>query len=354
MEKDPIVLKYKDVRLRESDLDLLIGPHYLNDCIIQFYFSHLSSVCNKDILLVSPTISFFLANSPDSDTFRGFAESNQFGEKQVVIFTVNDSQDMSEYDGGNHWSLLVYYRKSNAFVHYDSLGGLNSLVARKFYGAIKKHVAAAAARQTPKSSVTRSTIGRMYYSKHRSRRVRNYHHHKNKNKKKTISGAFVMMGRSLLNKFYQLIQYHPMKKTISGAWNKTSSALQNYYLVNTNNGDHDEDISSTSDKDHDDDNDPWFREESAMPQQTNLYDCGLYVMFVARVICQWYCVDQEEQQQQQQHCSLLGDERFPNIISYVKRLDNNLENSMRPGFLSFIQGLIHDQTLTCNSIPSSY
>ncbi|KAL6187289.1 hypothetical protein ACLB2K_038689 [Fragaria x ananassa] len=349
MEKDPIVLKYKDVRLRESDLDLLIGPRYLNDCIIQFYFSHLSSVYNKDILLVSPTISFFLANSPDSDTFRGFAESNQFSEKQVVIFTVNDSQNMSEYDGGNHWSLLVYYRKSNAFVHYDSLGGLNSLVARKFYGAIKKHVAAAAARQTPRSSVTRSMIGRMYYSKHRSRRVRNYHHHKNK-KKKTILGAFVMMGRSLLNKFLQLIQYHPMKKTISGDWNKTSSALQNYYLVNNNNnGDHDEDISSTSDKDHDDDNDPWFREESAMSQQTNLYDCGLYVMFVARVICQWYCVDQEEQQQQQ-HCSLLGDEPFPNIISYMKRLDNNLENSMRPGFLSFIQGLI-DQTLTCNSIP---
>ncbi|PRQ41454.1 putative Ulp1 peptidase [Rosa chinensis] len=354
---DPKVLTYESVVLRMSDLALLRGPHYLNDCIIEFYFNYLSSLCDDDILLVSPTVSFWLANSQNSEAnFRDFEESNQLGEKQVVIFTVNDNQDMSQNDGGNHWSLLVYYRKSNAFVHYDSLGGLNSLVARKFYGAVKKYVAAAAT-QTPTFgtsslvATTRSIIGK-HYSKHL--RIRD-HHHKKKQEKKNVSGAFVMMGRTFSNKFHQFRNYHKKKNILGGVrgyslhkkclrhytnyhptkntrtrdttWKKVWHALQNY-LVN-NNGDDEE--TGTSDKD--DDNDPWFREENVMPQQTNLYDCGLYVISVARVICHWYY---DEEEQQQQNCCFLGDDRFPNIM---KHLDNSIEYAMRPQLLRLIQRL---------------
>ncbi|KAK2996380.1 hypothetical protein RJ639_026136 [Escallonia herrerae] len=33
---------------------------------------------------------------------------------------------------------------------------------------------------------------------------------------------------------------------------------------------------------------PTFIESSSMPQQTNGYDCGLYVIAIARIICQWH------------------------------------------------------------------
>lgn len=36
------ILSYYDVILRESDLDILRGPHWLNDVIIHFYYEWLS------------------------------------------------------------------------------------------------------------------------------------------------------------------------------------------------------------------------------------------------------------------------------------------------------------------------
>ncbi|KAL7201891.1 hypothetical protein ACSBR1_033562 [Camellia fascicularis] len=38
---DEKILSYNDVVLRRSDLDILSGPYFLNDRIIEFYFSYL-------------------------------------------------------------------------------------------------------------------------------------------------------------------------------------------------------------------------------------------------------------------------------------------------------------------------
>lgn len=136
MDQREEALSYGGVVLRRSDLDLLKGPHFLNDCLIEFYFNYLSnnshhqlgddkhhsSLSKDDILLVPPTLSFWLANSEDSESLKEFEESNEVLKKQVVIFTVNNNRNVGENDGGTHWSLLVFYRKSNTFVHYDSLG----------------------------------------------------------------------------------------------------------------------------------------------------------------------------------------------------------------------------------------
>ena len=35
---DPTVLSYHDLSLKESDLSLLVGPQWLNDRVIAFYF----------------------------------------------------------------------------------------------------------------------------------------------------------------------------------------------------------------------------------------------------------------------------------------------------------------------------
>lgn len=103
-----------------------------------------------------------------------------------MIFPVNNS--------GIHWSLLVYYRDSDYFIHHDSMKGLNHWEASRLYRAVKEHV-----RPTSKKR-------RLYP-----------------------------------DRFYA-------------------------------------------------DEDPVFR-AALTPQQTNGYDCGLYVMAIAKVICQWYCND---------------------------------------------------------------
>ncbi|CAL5362182.1 unnamed protein product [Camellia sinensis] len=131
------ILSYNDVVLRRSDLDILSGPYFLNDRIIEFYFSYLPSCYpSEEILLVSPSIAFWIANCPDIESLKDFVEPLNLFSKKLVIFPVNNNDDVTEAEGGNHWSLLVFERNANVFVHHDSYGGLNAGHAKQLYRAI--------------------------------------------------------------------------------------------------------------------------------------------------------------------------------------------------------------------------
>ncbi|KAF5184616.1 Sentrin-specific protease [Thalictrum thalictroides] len=131
------ILSYSDVVLRRSDLDILSGRHFLNDRIIEFYFSYLASCYpSEDILLVPPSISFWIGNCPDLESLKDFVEPLKFPDKKMVIFTVNDNEDVSMAEGGCHWSLLAYERKKNVFVHHDSLAGSNRWHAKRLYKVV--------------------------------------------------------------------------------------------------------------------------------------------------------------------------------------------------------------------------
>lgn len=134
---DDKILSYNDVVLRRSDLDILSGPYFLNDRIIEFYFSYLSScLVSQDILLVPPSIAFWILNCPDATYLKEFIEPLKLPEKKLVIFPVNDNDDMSLAEGGSHWSLIVYERNGNVFVHHDSNHGMNKIKARKLFSAV--------------------------------------------------------------------------------------------------------------------------------------------------------------------------------------------------------------------------
>ncbi|XP_042505201.1 NEDD8-specific protease 1 [Macadamia integrifolia] len=126
------ILNYNDVILRRLDLDILRGPYFLNDRIIEFYFSYLTSCYpSKDILLVPPSISFWLTNCPDPESLKDFTEPLKLPDKKLIIFVVNNNDDVTMAEGGTHWTLLAYERSMNAFVHHDSMAGSNSLHAKR-------------------------------------------------------------------------------------------------------------------------------------------------------------------------------------------------------------------------------
>ncbi|KAK3013958.1 hypothetical protein RJ639_008704 [Escallonia herrerae] len=180
--------------------------------VLEYKDTYLASSFDcDDILLVPPSLSFWLTHTQDLDNQS--VAAMDFCSKKVIIFSVNDNEDFGRGDDGSHWSLLVYDRSMNAFVHHDSMEGANNLHAVKLYEAVKPFVGrAAVASAKPKSS---------------SSRARN-------NKKKKEPAA---------NK------------------SKPSAA-------------------STAP--------PAFIESSSTPQQMNGYDCGLYVIAIARIICQWH------------------------------------------------------------------
>jgi len=120
-----IVLDFHDSLLRQSDLDLLNGPHWLNDNHIAFYFEYLERVAyensSKDVAFVSPSVAQLMKNSqPEEIVF--FCEPLHLDTKQFVFFPVNDSES-PDTPGGSHWSLLAYHRAKNVYLHFDSSEG---------------------------------------------------------------------------------------------------------------------------------------------------------------------------------------------------------------------------------------
>ncbi|CAN1127985.1 NEDD8-specific protease 1 [Linum perenne] len=138
--RDEIILSYNDCVLRQSDLLILSGPRFLNDRIIEFYFSHLSSstaaASSQDVLFVPPVMAFWISNCPDSDTLKEVTQPLNLPDRQLVLFPVNDNENVEVAEGGFHWSLLAYHRGSNLFVHHDSFGGMNKRPARQLYRAV--------------------------------------------------------------------------------------------------------------------------------------------------------------------------------------------------------------------------
>ncbi|CAL5426577.1 unnamed protein product [Camellia sinensis] len=87
---DEKILSYNDVVLRRSDLDILSCPYFLNDRIIEFYFSYLPSCYpSKEILLVSPSIAFWIANWPDIESLKDFVEPLNLSSKKLSSPALN-------------------------------------------------------------------------------------------------------------------------------------------------------------------------------------------------------------------------------------------------------------------------
>ena len=136
---DEKILGYNDVVLRRSDLDILGGPYFLNDRIIEFYLSYLSSChASEDVLLVPPSISYWIMNCPLIDSLKEFVEPLHLPSKSLVLFPINDNEDVSKAEGGSHWSLLAFERNTNVFIHHDSNEGMNRPHATRLYNMVHK------------------------------------------------------------------------------------------------------------------------------------------------------------------------------------------------------------------------
>jgi len=122
------VLSYGDCLLRTRDVALLKSPNWLNDALIgfafEFLFNQLSHDLRSSVCMIAPEVTQFIKLSASGDEEGGlpleiFLEPLKLEEKDFVFLAIND-QDDSESAGGNHWSLLVFSRSNNAFVHFDS------------------------------------------------------------------------------------------------------------------------------------------------------------------------------------------------------------------------------------------
>jgi len=148
---DRVVASLGDALVRESDVQLLEGPHWLNDNLIGFFFEYLHKhrfESTDRIRFMSPEVTQFFKLARGEDLM-DCLQPLQLEQAELILLAVNDAEDPS-IPGGSHWSLLVYSRQALAFYHLDSGGGVNrddaQRLARKlhwFLDSRRRHTAPA-------------------------------------------------------------------------------------------------------------------------------------------------------------------------------------------------------------------
>ncbi|TDG39252.1 hypothetical protein AWZ03_014326 [Drosophila navojoa] len=135
---DPILASLSKNALRMSDVQLLHGPHWLNDAILNFYFAYLEEIkykSNSDFLFVTPEMSQCMLYMDDKELHGLLVSQHQVLRKPFLFMAVNDSESRDR--GGAHWSLVVASRPDKSFFHFDSYGGGNTSSSMELVNNIK-------------------------------------------------------------------------------------------------------------------------------------------------------------------------------------------------------------------------
>ncbi|VFQ81587.1 unnamed protein product [Cuscuta campestris] len=135
------VLKYNDVILSASDVDALGSHCYLNDQVIRFYFSYLSSLCSQDdVAFVPPLVSFFWQTAMRKAAKMLWITSNWatsalfYSLSTIVTSLVRVRVDHV------HWTIFIFDRTKHSFLHLDTMQGENHIPAFKLYDSVKQYV----------------------------------------------------------------------------------------------------------------------------------------------------------------------------------------------------------------------
>ena len=100
------------------------------DCVLQaddpFRYlerEYLSQYKNAHIVLLRPSMSFMLMQTPDPMTLKEALPN--FSRTSHVFLPINDCRNPSVAEGGSHWSLLLVSVVDGVAFHYDSLNPAN-------------------------------------------------------------------------------------------------------------------------------------------------------------------------------------------------------------------------------------
>ncbi|KAJ5180557.1 hypothetical protein N7492_003767 [Penicillium capsulatum] len=109
--------------LTREDMQTLKND-WLTDNIISFweeYLEHeyLTKFRTSNIVLLRPSMSFMILQTPDPRTLREALPD--FTRATHVFLPINDCRNVTQAEGGTHWSLLLISIVDRMAFHYDSL-----------------------------------------------------------------------------------------------------------------------------------------------------------------------------------------------------------------------------------------
>lgn len=123
---DNIVINYKSICLRRSDVNCFEEFNILNDMAIGFYYQILKdrnefkSVVESVLFVEPASVSLLCYDYDLEDLFEMFAPL-KFNERDLIFFPLNDNTDKYDYGAGQHWALLMYQKSNDTFYYLDSM-----------------------------------------------------------------------------------------------------------------------------------------------------------------------------------------------------------------------------------------
>ncbi|KAH7368381.1 NEDD8-specific protease [Plectosphaerella cucumerina] len=132
LKPSSVVLSYHDITLFAEDVKALRND-WLTDNNIAFWEEYLEREIlvkypQARIILLRPSITFLLMREPDTRQIRSALPD--FSKVTHVFLPINDCHNVSEAEGGSHWSLLLVSAIDGVAFHYDSLNSSNYTDAR--------------------------------------------------------------------------------------------------------------------------------------------------------------------------------------------------------------------------------
>eukprot|EP00013_Stygamoeba_regulata_P015481 CAMPEP_0177669562 /NCGR_PEP_ID=MMETSP0447-20121125/23527_1 /TAXON_ID=0 /ORGANISM="Stygamoeba regulata, Strain BSH-02190019" /LENGTH=210 /DNA_ID=CAMNT_0019176477 /DNA_START=186 /DNA_END=815 /DNA_ORIENTATION=+ len=116
---------YYDSTLYPADVDLLSGPAWLNDNVINFYFEYLThdvfARYTPVAAFLGPSVAFMLAFCDENDA-KELLEPLNLSDKEFVFLPLNDNASCTAA-GGTHWTLLMFVRSLQTFFFCNSQAG---------------------------------------------------------------------------------------------------------------------------------------------------------------------------------------------------------------------------------------
>ena len=129
------LLTCRESDLFQEDLESMDDRKYITDGGIQFYIQSLwerieEDIKNKKVKIVSPSISYYIQNQDSKKEIRKMINDMELNNSEWKIYPINNKKD-TEKDGGTHWSLLVYRKRNNTYLHFDPIKGMNERHAKR-------------------------------------------------------------------------------------------------------------------------------------------------------------------------------------------------------------------------------
>ena len=130
-------IEYKGIKINKEDLKSMEGKNWITITVLDAFMAKLEDtrreeLKNNKILLIQPNITQIFQYG-DRKCAHHYKKLLKTKEYDWIFYPVSNTSypENGILDGGFHWSLMVFSKTKHAFLHLDSIRGMNEMGAKK-------------------------------------------------------------------------------------------------------------------------------------------------------------------------------------------------------------------------------